>query len=86
MPGSSTPNPRTERAGQACLERLDEEGLVEFFRKGRIRNCGIGRFESRPVERPRWIRTMWNETVYCPFGSHPGWRETRDGRDAHTGE
>jgi broad specificity phosphatase PhoE len=46
------------------LERLDEDGVVEFYRQNRIKNCAVGRFEHRPAGRPRWARTMWNEVMY----------------------
>lgn len=45
------------------LQRLDEDGVIKLYRENRINNCGVGRFESRPVERPRWVRTLWNEVM-----------------------
>jgi broad specificity phosphatase PhoE len=46
------------------LERLDEDAVVELHQASKIRNCAVGRFEHRPEERPRWVRTLWNEVMY----------------------
>lgn len=50
------------------LERLDEDEVVELYRSQRIANCAVGRYEHRPVGKPRWARTAWNRVLY---GSEP---------------
>lgn len=46
------------------LQRLDEDGVIHLYAENRIKNCAVGRFESRTLGRPRWERSLWNDVMW----------------------
>ena len=46
------------------LQRLDEDGVTKLYSEDKIKNCAVGRFESRAVARRRWERRLWNEVMW----------------------